>query len=281
MKALRYLCICADDFGLSEGINGAVMDLAARGRISATGCMVRRHHWTSGARELRQLDPAKIDVGLHLDLDFPALRGGHEGRLVPLIAASYFGKLNAGRVRLEIQEQLDLFEQSMDRAPAFVDGHRHVHQLPVVREMLIEELSQRYRSAPPWLRNTACNTRGARLPDKAGLVHLFGGAAFAELASRHGLPLSRNLLGVYPFSADDIGYGRYLATWLAAFQTGDVLMCHPSLGDFPEVPHGAARMREYQVLRNCVALHGGAGKFDIAPLSAHLLSAAEGCKFPW
>ena len=64
----RYLCICADDFGMSAGINSAVLDLAEQGKISATGGMVRREAWLAGARMLRRLDPAQFDAGLHLDL---------------------------------------------------------------------------------------------------------------------------------------------------------------------------------------------------------------------
>ncbi len=66
-EALRYLCICADDFGMSAGINSAVFDLAEQGKISAASCMVRRDAWLTGTRMLRRIDPARFDAGLHLD----------------------------------------------------------------------------------------------------------------------------------------------------------------------------------------------------------------------
>jgi predicted glycoside hydrolase/deacetylase ChbG (UPF0249 family) len=50
---------------------------------------------------------------------------------------------------------LNRFEDAMGRAPAFIDGHRHVHQFPVVRALLVEEIARRYPVSPPWVRATA------------------------------------------------------------------------------------------------------------------------------
>ena len=46
---MRHLCVCADDFGMSPGINAAVLELAELGKISATSGMVRRGAWAAGA----------------------------------------------------------------------------------------------------------------------------------------------------------------------------------------------------------------------------------------
>ena len=37
---MKALILCADDFGLTDGISEAILDLAASGRVSAVSCMV-------------------------------------------------------------------------------------------------------------------------------------------------------------------------------------------------------------------------------------------------
>lgn len=292
MSDERFLCICADDFGLSEGINAAALELAEQRKISAIGCMVRRDFWPAGSRTLQHLDTDHVDIGLHLDLDFPATPGGRDGSLASLIALAYLGRLKGSRLRDEIRFQLSSFEDRMGRAPAFVDGHRHVHQLPGVRDLLVAELTTRYRDALPWLRNTS-PSEPRRLPRtktefKARVIHALGGSELKRLADRHGIPMSRSLLGVYTFPANDVDYKRDFSNWLLQCGNGDVLMCHPSLGEremtalgVPPAPHDASRRREYLALRaiDLAALHQTAG-IVVAPLSKAFRSNAADSAMP-
>lgn len=271
----RSLCICADDFGLSAGVNTAVIDLVERGIVCATSGMVRRRAWLAGARALRRLDAGTFDAGLHLDLTRPEVSGGPEPALTGLVARTWTRTAFAPGLRADIRDQFSRFEDAMGRAPAFVDGHRHVHQLPMVRELLVEEIVRRYGASPPWLRHTAPGPgRGAeRL--KAGLIHALGAAGLSALAHRHGIPTSRRLLGVYDFEGDMQDHQQRLTAWIAASETGDVLMCHPSAGLTPGDPIGPARLREYAVLRDLVFPvrdADGAGEVVLAPLS-HWLGA--------
>ncbi|NVM92149.1 putative glycoside hydrolase/deacetylase ChbG (UPF0249 family) [Variovorax sp. SG517] len=273
-EPLRYLCICADDFGMSAGINSAVLDLAEQGRISATSAMVRREVWLAGARMLRRLDPARFDAGLHLDLTRPAHAGGAEPGLGGLIARTYTRTVFAPGVQADIRDQLTRFEDAMGRAPAFVDGHRHVHQFPVVRELLVEEIARRYAGSPPWIRSTAPGLRQGPDRLKARIIHSLGGSRLNALAAKRGIPTSSRLLGVYDFSGDIEQHERRLSDWLSACRTGDVLMCHPSAGIAPGDPHGGARLREYTALLGLrLEAAGGSERIELAPLSQTLRRA--------
>jgi chitin disaccharide deacetylase len=240
----QRLCICADDFGMSPGINAAVLDLIARGNLSATGCLVLREAWSRGLPALRRVDAARVDVGLHLDLTPPRTPRAGEPGLGPLILRCYTRSAPRRQLRQTIAEQLARFEDGLGRAPAFVDGHRHVHQLPMVRELLLEELSRRYTAAPPWLRNT----RPGAAALKPRVIHALGGRALVHEAARRSIPTSRGLLGVYDFAGGVTGYRRRLLAWLSAARSGDVLMCHPSLAEDAGTPHHEARAAEYTVL---------------------------------
>ena len=275
---MQEICICADDFGLSAGVNAAVVDLAQRGKISATSAMVRRSAWLSGARTLRSLTPARLDVGLHLDLTRPASADGPEPGLARLLAQAYTRTLFAAGLLADIRDQLTRFEDAMGRQPAFIDGHRHVHQFPVVRELLLEEISRRYPTSLPWLRSTVPGGALRRESLKARVIHALGGPALQRRACARGLPHSRGLLGVYDFGGDADAYRARLYGWLRTARTGDVLMCHPSAALFAD-PHAHARMREYAVLRTIdFPWHGDAWHVCPVPLTELL---QRGAGVPW
>ena len=49
------LLLCADDYGLAPGVNAAIRDLIAQGRLTATSVMSLCPHWREGAAALREL----------------------------------------------------------------------------------------------------------------------------------------------------------------------------------------------------------------------------------
>jgi len=244
----QQLCICADDFGMSRGINAAVLDLLERGNLGAVSCLVHRAAWRPGLLSLRCIGRERADVGLHLDLTPPLATGDEEPGLGPLLWRTFTRTASRRRLQRAIAGQLSRFEDDMGRAPAFVDGHRHVHQLPVVRQLLMEELARRYAASPPWLRNTRPRTAPGAGMARAHLIHALGGRGLTREAAGGAVPISAALLGVYDFTGGYVGYRRRLLAWLAAARTGDVLMCHPSIAGAPATPHEAARVAEYAVL---------------------------------
>jgi len=54
------------------------------------------------------------------------MRGKHGFRI-----ALAEDKISLEEVRIEIQAQLDWFTQNMGKKPLHVDGHQHVHSLPL------------------------------------------------------------------------------------------------------------------------------------------------------
>ena len=59
--------VCADDYGMSPAIGGAIRELLAKGRLSATSCMTPAMAWPAEGPLLKPLRP-KIGVGLHFTL---------------------------------------------------------------------------------------------------------------------------------------------------------------------------------------------------------------------
>ncbi len=235
MKPARSLCICVDDYGLHEGINQAAIDLAQMGRVHAISCMSGGPAWGAHAQRLAPMVARGVDVGLHLDFTEILPSQAQRWPLGQLIRSSYLGQLDRAAIRAEIAKQFDAFEQAFGAAPAYVDGHQHVHQLPGIRQELLAELAQRYANKRPWLRST--RSRGLAWSQwRAGWpsvikplgIELLGCRALAGLAKAQGHAQNQHLLGVYDFTGGAQRYAQLLAQWLASAESGDVLMCHPS-----------------------------------------------------
>lgn len=269
--AARHLAVCVDDFGLHDGVNQAVLDLLALRRISAVSCLVDGPSWASGAVALRQAvgesDHVIADVGLHLNftetLDVAAQAACPSRALGDLIKACYLRRLHVPDLVHEIERQWRRFEAVWGRAPDFIDGHQHVHQLPQIRDALAQVLHRRVPASAlhrPWVRQ--CRSPGWRgwraginLTDtlKAAVIDTLGARMLGRMAAKQGLPHSQRLLGVYPFDADGAGYLRRWQTWLALVAPhGDLLMCHPAAAMTPAPPWpdviAASRQMEHVML---------------------------------
>src|SRR5262249_45689378 len=61
----RPFILCADDYGLTSGIDEAILDLCAHGRLSAVSAMVAAPAWRADAARLRAVGTG-VEVGIHL-----------------------------------------------------------------------------------------------------------------------------------------------------------------------------------------------------------------------
>ena len=248
-SATTPIVVCADDYGLESGVDAAIVALANKGRLSATGCLVTAPGFVQSASALKALP---IDVGLHLNFTENLGPPGIYRSLGALIAAAYTGRLSAQAVRAQIDQQLDLFHAHVSRAPDFVDGHLHVHQFPVIREQLVEALRARYPGRLPWLRDTRPTHLSSSLPwmqrIKAHIIGALGARAFSGLAQDIGAEQNNGFAGAYDFSRPHPDYAWMLDQWLHHASAWTVLMTHPAKSASPALAFGRDRQREFQVL---------------------------------
>jgi len=232
--------VCADDYGLSPGVGEAIAGLIAAGRLSATGCMTASPYWPEQAGWLRGLD---ADVGLHLTLTDQAPAGpmpalAPHGRLPPLkrlLRDAHTGRLaaHAAEVRAEVARQLDRFEDERGAAPDFVDGHQHVHLLPVVREAVLAEIAARYPAGRVWLRDCAEPPQSVLARGVAPAKALFIAWLARGLAARAralGIPVNRGFRGVYDLRPGH-DFGRLFRAFLAPARPCALIMVHPARPD--------------------------------------------------
>ncbi|WP_372399734.1 ChbG/HpnK family deacetylase [Azospirillum sp. HJ39] len=239
------LVLCADDYGLAPGVDAAIRDLIAAGRLTATSVMSLCPHWRPDAAALRELKD-RADVGLHFTLtDQPPLGPmpllAPDGRLPPLgrlMGWAYRGKLNGAAARAEIRSelsrQLDAFIQSWGGPPDHIDGHQHVHQLPGIRVAVVDALA-----ALPGVYVRLCGEpvaavlrRGVAVP-KTLLIGGLGGG-LARMARARGIPANGRFAGVYDF-AGKRPFAALMPRFLDGLDDGaggrPLVMVHPGLPD--------------------------------------------------
>lgn len=123
----RSLVLCADDFGLTDGINRAILELIDLGRLSATSCMTTMPAWTENAAAALVERHDRAALGLHFNLT----EGDNAIPLGKLMQQSLLGQLDTDRVQQAFNQQLDRFEALAELPPDFVDGHQHIQMFPV------------------------------------------------------------------------------------------------------------------------------------------------------
>lgn len=245
----KRIVVCGDDFGMNADIDEGMIALAGMGRLSAVSCLALG---TSFAANARRLAPLDVDVGLHVNfteaLDPEAEPMPALGRLV---FNAYAGRLDAAWIDSHLERQFDAFEAAVGRAPDYVDGHQHVHQLPGIRARLLLLLKRRYGTNRPWLRQTSPGMQSGiplREAIKARVIGALGATALAREASKHGLRTNRRLLGVYGFEGGKRRYADLLQNWLFNARDCDLLMCHPAVDCKDGSAMSRQRRAEFDVL---------------------------------
>jgi len=243
---MNKLCIaiCADDYAQHEGIDQAICTLLAQQRLSAVSCMSSAPRWPANAPRLHDFQDV-ADFGLHFNLTESFGTQALSYPLTSLITRAYLRQLNSTTIATQLQQQCDAFEQHLKQAPAFIDGHQHIHQLPLIREVMQKIVIQRYGNNLPWVRNTVPSS--VRYGKKALILKLLGGAKLHAQLKRAKLISNQGFSGVYDFNTVD--YGALFEQWLQRIRnrgvSGNLIMCHPA-SSFPESDAiGSARKAEY------------------------------------
>lgn len=218
----RRIVLIADDYGLSPEVDAGILELVDAGRLSGFGCLTQMARWPDAARAIPADLPA-VDVGLHLNLTQPFDDAWYRP-LSRLIALSYLGGLSRSVIERSFADQIDRFTDAMGRAPDYIDGHQHVHQLPLVRDVLLDLLAE--RGLRPWLRVTEPVVHDT-VNVKTWMIAHLGAPVFRAACQKLDLPTNPAFGGVYGFDKDEAGYLALWDIWLARAPDGALLMCHP------------------------------------------------------
>jgi predicted glycoside hydrolase/deacetylase ChbG (UPF0249 family) len=236
MAKKATIAICADDYGLSQGVSAGIIEALDAGRVSAVSALVNGRGWPAMGCELMR-HCANADIGLHFNLtlgkplsSMPKFApDGAFPKISDVIRASMRGKLPMEEIRIEIGRQLDRFEAIIERPPDFLDGHQHVHVLPHIRHALLDALDDRRLGGKLWLRDAGdwphrILMRGSQMKKAFAVRALATG--FRGDAKRRGYALNDSFAGYSDFNPGS-DYGAQFASYLRGRGRRHLIMCHP------------------------------------------------------
>jgi hypothetical protein len=257
----RRIWLCADDYGISPGVNRAIRDLIGRGRLNATSVMVVGP--AIGRDEVNSLQAAAVNhsgcaIGLHatltapfrpLTMHFIPVEGGLFLPFPKLLRAGLLRRLDPEIIRAELMVQFTAFRELFGRAPDFVDGHQHAQLFPQARDAFLTAVKEAAPDA--WVRQCGRPQplRQRFGTPKAMVLDLLS-AQFRKRASRAGISFNPGFAGAYDFSRQS-DFGALMGEFLEGLPEGGVIMCHPGFVDDTLVsldPLTGQREREYGFL---------------------------------
>jgi predicted glycoside hydrolase/deacetylase ChbG (UPF0249 family) len=239
--ALRRIWLCADDYGLAEGVNRAIRDLIGRGRLNATSVMLVGP--AIGRTEVAALQEAatkspRCAIGLHttltapfrpLTMHFRPLDGGLFLPFPNLLRSGVLRRLDPEMIEDEVLAQLAAFKELFGRAPDFVDGHQHAQLFPQVRDGFLRAVKDAAPGA--WVRQGGRRQPLAkRLGAPKALVLDMLSAQFRKRAADAGIAFNPAFAGAYDFSRVS-DFGALMAEFLEGLPDGGLVMCHPGFVD--------------------------------------------------
>ncbi len=73
MDTEKYISICADDFGITEKVDRAIIELILNKRVSETSCMTLTQNFKKSSKELKKIS-VNFGKGIHITFtDFNSL----------------------------------------------------------------------------------------------------------------------------------------------------------------------------------------------------------------
>lgn len=211
---MRSLIVNADDFGLTPGVNRAILELHQRGALTSATLMARAAA-TEEAIEMARATPT-LGVGCHVVLvdgepvlshgDIPALAdpaGGQFEATLGSFLGSIYGVNSRGKIEGQIEREANAqisFLLSRGIQLTHVDTHKHAHMFPRVLRPLLRaaracgitavrnpfEPAWSVRATPgaPWLRRAQVRMLG------------FLRSGFRRIVAEEGFTTTSGALGV-------------------------------------------------------------------------------------
>ncbi len=237
----RRIWLCADDYGLSPGVNRGIRDLIERGRINATSVMVVGPSISRDEADALRTAVAsspRCSIGLHatltapfrpLTMHFQPIDGGMFLPFPKLLRAGLLYRLDPEIIRAELRVQLSAFNELFGRQPDFVDAHQHAQLFPGVRDAFLAAVKEAAPEA--WVRQGGRNQPLARrLGAPKALILDILSAQFRRRAARAGIAFNPGFAGAYDFYQTP-DFGTLMQQFLDGLPEGGLIMCHPGFVD--------------------------------------------------
>lgn len=186
---MKRLIINADDLGLSEGVNNAILDCAKAGALRSATALSMAPAFEHGFDRLAPRE--SFSLGIHLNLTgqwgSPTGRvpfGFFNGTPGKLLVASLAGRVDLDYVERCLHRQFEAFLDACG-TPTHYDGHHHVHMFPGIARVAAK-VAKEYGVAKARVSNEEMvdPRRGHGIGIKRKLVSMLSRSARRHLRAR-------------------------------------------------------------------------------------------------
>ena len=240
-EAPRKIWLCADDYGIAPGVNRAIRELIARGRLNATSVMMPVR--AIGGEEADALDTlnageTRAAIGLHVTLTghfkpmsdgFAPTRDGHFLSIGQMMRAGAAGRLKLERLvdrnrhaDAGVRGGLRTAARFRRRPSARASPAAGAHGLPPGRRAKPRPTPGSGNAAA---RHRRCICRASR--DCRSTCSI---SASAAGRSSMGIKTNPAFAGVYDFGAK-ADFAAIFPRFLTGLPDGGLIMCHPGFVD--------------------------------------------------
>lgn len=222
---MQNIIINADDFGISKGVNYAIVEANKMGVVSSTTALVCAPDIIHAA-ELAKGNP-NLNIGIHLSIDFleclsknPKLCKAN-GIFYKSAEKSNLRDLDISLVLKEWELQISRFEKLFGKLPDHFDSHHNVHLNNVTCSDAVKYLAEKYqvpvRGMYVSVANSSVNTcfygEQVNLENLIGIIEGFEDTAVVnkEVMVHNGY-LDRTLENITTYSYDRIAEHNVLTS---------------------------------------------------------------------
>ena len=151
---MRRLIVNADDFGLTPGVNRAIVEAHQHGIVTSATIMAGAHAFDDAVQRAQSLPVAgaRFSIGCHIVLvdgiplsspaKIPSLlessngSAGFRGSLGAFATTALTGRINPDEVEAEAITQIRRIQQA-GITPSHFDTHKHAHMFPAILRPLL------------------------------------------------------------------------------------------------------------------------------------------------
>lgn len=222
----KKICICADDFGMSASISEGIIDLVKEKKIQAVSCILNKDVSLKYFKVLKRFKH-KIDIGLHINLT--ENKKGINLKFNNIFNVFSSLKLIIFRrdlITKQVKSQIKEFERRFEFKPKHIDGHHHIHQLPLVSSIIIKSIT----NFKPFVRQSGDNISNIisrRIAiTKSIFISLFSKNLILNL-KKNNLYFNDSFSGIYEFN-ENTEYKKIFHKFLVNTKNNHLIMCHPA-----------------------------------------------------
>ena len=146
----KELIFIADDFGMSNEINDAIVFAHLSGHLTGAALMMAQSSTAAAVAQARTHPTLQVGWHLHLNDSIPATMERWPWGASPAKAGFAIGLSSKARelMRREVTRQWELFQQTGLEC-RFINSHHHLHAHPMVYRALLETVGSQFQG---WIR---------------------------------------------------------------------------------------------------------------------------------